>query len=276
MRWRTIRERTCGGPWSSPSAAGAVSRPNPMVGAVVVARRRRRRRGLARGPGHRRTPRSWRSRRRATAPAAPPSSAPSSPATTPAAPPPCTHALIEAGVARVVVGAGDPNPVVDGAGVTRLREAGIEVDDGRARRASARPPERGVRPARHDRPAVRHAEDGRRASTARRPRATAPRGGSPARPRAPTSSACAPGPTRSSWARARRSPTTPRSPSATPELADARPPLRVVVDAAGRVPLDGHLFDGSAPTLVATTDLRAAGRASTHGASRRRGARARP
>ena len=32
---------------------------------------------------------------------------------------PCTLALIEAGVARVVVGAGDSNPVVDGAGVAR-------------------------------------------------------------------------------------------------------------------------------------------------------------
>ena len=40
-----------------------------------------------------------------------------------------------------------------------------------------------------------------------------------------------------------------------PECADARPPLRVVVDTAGRVPPTGHLFDGSAPTLVATTDL---------------------
>ena len=34
-------------------------------------------------------------------------------------------------------------------------------------------------------------------------------------------------------------------------------PLRVVVDTAGRVPAEGHLFDGSAPTLVATTDLAA-------------------
>ena len=40
--------------------------------------------------------------------------------------PPCTEALIEAGVARVVVGALDPNPEVDG--VERLRAAGIEVE----------------------------------------------------------------------------------------------------------------------------------------------------
>ena len=32
-----------------------------------------------------------------------------------------------------------------------------------------------------------------------------------------------------------------------------RQPLRVLVDAAGRVGADGHLFDGEAETLVATT-----------------------
>jgi len=40
--------------------------------------------------------------------------------------PPCTDALVAAGVAKVVVGALDPNPEVDGVG--RLREAGIEVE----------------------------------------------------------------------------------------------------------------------------------------------------
>ncbi|WP_375569629.1 bifunctional diaminohydroxyphosphoribosylaminopyrimidine deaminase/5-amino-6-(5-phosphoribosylamino)uracil reductase RibD [Ahrensia marina] len=40
---------------------------------------------------------------------------------------PCTLALISAGVARVVIALGDPDPRVSGAGVTRLREAGIEV-----------------------------------------------------------------------------------------------------------------------------------------------------
>ncbi|RJS94745.1 bifunctional diaminohydroxyphosphoribosylaminopyrimidine deaminase/5-amino-6-(5-phosphoribosylamino)uracil reductase RibD [Salinisphaera sp. Q1T1-3] len=43
---------------------------------------------------------------------------------------PCTRALIESGVARVVVGAQDPNPVVDGRGIAALREAGIEVVTG--------------------------------------------------------------------------------------------------------------------------------------------------
>ncbi len=41
--------------------------------------------------------------------------------------PPCTGALIDAGVARVVVGAVDPFPAHAGAGLTLLREAGIDI-----------------------------------------------------------------------------------------------------------------------------------------------------
>ena len=41
--------------------------------------------------------------------------------------PPCTGAIIEAGIERVVVACDDPNPAVSGRGVARLREAGIEV-----------------------------------------------------------------------------------------------------------------------------------------------------
>lgn len=42
--------------------------------------------------------------------------------------PPCCDALVAAGVARVVVAVGDPNPLVAGRGVERLRAAGIAVD----------------------------------------------------------------------------------------------------------------------------------------------------
>jgi diaminohydroxyphosphoribosylaminopyrimidine deaminase / 5-amino-6-(5-phosphoribosylamino)uracil reductase len=42
--------------------------------------------------------------------------------------PPCCDALIAACLRHVVVAVGDPNPAVDGQGVTRLRAAGITVD----------------------------------------------------------------------------------------------------------------------------------------------------
>ncbi len=41
--------------------------------------------------------------------------------------PPCTNALIEAEIARVVYGVRDPNPEIDGRGVQQLQVAGIEV-----------------------------------------------------------------------------------------------------------------------------------------------------
>ncbi|MDO8293602.1 MAG: bifunctional diaminohydroxyphosphoribosylaminopyrimidine deaminase/5-amino-6-(5-phosphoribosylamino)uracil reductase RibD [Gallionella sp.] len=44
--------------------------------------------------------------------------------------PPCAEALVEAGVARVVVAVQDPNPQVAGEGIARLRAAGIAVESG--------------------------------------------------------------------------------------------------------------------------------------------------
>lgn len=41
--------------------------------------------------------------------------------------PPCADALVEAGVARVVVALEDPDPQVAGRGLARLRDAGVEV-----------------------------------------------------------------------------------------------------------------------------------------------------
>lgn len=44
--------------------------------------------------------------------------------------PPCAEALIAAGIRRVVTGADDPNPAVDGGGLARLQAAGIVVQSG--------------------------------------------------------------------------------------------------------------------------------------------------
>ncbi len=49
--------------------------------------------------------------------------------------PPCSLAILEAGVRRVLVGSRDPNPVVKGRGLARLRRAGVEVVTGVLREA---------------------------------------------------------------------------------------------------------------------------------------------
>ncbi len=49
--------------------------------------------------------------------------------------PPCSLAILEAGVRRVFVGSRDPNPVVKGRGMARLRRGGVEVVTGVLRQA---------------------------------------------------------------------------------------------------------------------------------------------
>ncbi len=44
--------------------------------------------------------------------------------------PPCVDAILAAGIARVVIGSRDPNPVMNGRGVEALRTAGVEVIEG--------------------------------------------------------------------------------------------------------------------------------------------------
>jgi diaminohydroxyphosphoribosylaminopyrimidine deaminase/5-amino-6-(5-phosphoribosylamino)uracil reductase len=44
--------------------------------------------------------------------------------------PPCTEAVLAAGIRRVVVGSIDPNPLVHGRGIRRMRAAGVQVEVG--------------------------------------------------------------------------------------------------------------------------------------------------
>ncbi|MEO8476385.1 MAG: bifunctional diaminohydroxyphosphoribosylaminopyrimidine deaminase/5-amino-6-(5-phosphoribosylamino)uracil reductase RibD [Actinomycetota bacterium] len=166
---------------------------------------------------------------------------------------PCTRALIQAGVVRVVIGAGDPNPVVDGAGIARLREAGVEVVSGVLAERSHRLNEAYDRHVATGRPFVTlkmaASLDGKTAATdgtsqwitgeAARADVQRLRAGADAIV-VGAGTALADDPS-----------LTVRDPAWT----QARPPLRVVVDTAGRVPVQACLFDDVAPTLVATTDL---------------------
>ncbi len=52
--------------------------------------------------------------------------------------PPCAEALIAAGLARVVTGARDPDPRVNGAGLAKLARAGIAVTEGVRRQEAAK------------------------------------------------------------------------------------------------------------------------------------------
>ncbi len=52
--------------------------------------------------------------------------------------PPCTDAILRSGIKRVVVAMKDPNPLVCGKGIDKLRAAGIQVDTGLMEREALR------------------------------------------------------------------------------------------------------------------------------------------
>jgi diaminohydroxyphosphoribosylaminopyrimidine deaminase/5-amino-6-(5-phosphoribosylamino)uracil reductase len=166
--------------------------------------------------------------------------------------PPCTLALIEAGVGRVVVGAGDPNPVVDGRGISQLRAAGMSVEVGLLAKEARRMNEAFEKHVTTGLPFVTlkmaSSLDGKTAAgdgsskwiTGEQARADVQRlraGADVVVVGAGTAVADDPALT----VRDER-------------FVGARLPIRVVVDASGRVTPTGRLFDGTAPTLVATTE----------------------
>ena len=164
--------------------------------------------------------------------------------------PPCTDAVIASGLDEVVVAAGDLNPIVDGRGFARLRAAGIGITDGvladeahRLNAAFERHVTTGL-------PFVTlksaSSLDGK---TAARDRSSKWITGEPARADVQRLRADADAIVVGAGTVLADDPSlTVRDPAYA-----GSPPLRVVVDAAGRVPADAAVFGGPAPTLVATT-----------------------
>ena len=166
--------------------------------------------------------------------------------------PPCTRALIAAGVGRVVVGAIDPHLGEGAPGLAELRSAGISVETGVLEAEARRLNEAFEHHVANGLPFVvmksAASLDGKTAAVDGTSRwITSEDARSDVQRLRAWSDAILVG----SRTVAEDDPAlTVRD----PRFAGARPPLRVVVDSGGRLPAVGRLFDGSAPTLIATTD----------------------
>lgn len=166
---------------------------------------------------------------------------------------PCADLLVEAGITRVVASLADPDPQVSGRGFERLRDAGVEVVVG----PGAAEAERSLRPYLHHRRTgrafcllkVATSLDGRVAARDGSSRwITGVQARTDGHALRAESQAVVVG---AGTALADRPSLTVRDVAAPPQ-----PPLRVLLDARGRVPAEGPLFDRTlAPTLVVTTDL---------------------
>ena len=171
--------------------------------------------------------------------------------------PPCVEAILEAGIARVVIASDDPSEKASGRGPGILRDGGVEVELRRRRGGDRGAPAQPALPqARPHRPAAGHPEAG---DVARRPdhdRRPATRPGSPAE-RAATlvhrwraeSDAIAVG----IGTVLADDPLLTARVAATPAS-----PLRVVFDSQARLPLDSQLLAtlDQSPVLVVTAPER--------------------
>ena len=169
--------------------------------------------------------------------------------------PPCTAAIIEAGIARVIVAYGDPDPQVAGRGLEQLRHAGIDVSLGDGTVEAAAHYEAYAHHRRTGRPFVTAkfaaSLDGRIASTSGDSRWIS-------------------GPQTLRWAHQNRPLFDAMLVGVETIIVDdpqltARPeswrgpvpqPLRVVLDSRGRTPPDSRVLEDteSSRTLIATTD----------------------
>ena len=167
--------------------------------------------------------------------------------------PPCTEALLRAGVARVIVALGDPDQLVDGRGLARLRAAGVDVTTG----VGAAEATRDLAPYLHHRRTGRAfavakaglSLDGRIAAADGSSRwITSADARADAHELRADSQAIVVG---SGTASADQPALDVRGVRVPP----ARPPLRVLLDGRGRVAPSGALFDAArGPTMVVTTE----------------------
>ena len=173
--------------------------------------------------------------------------------------PPCTAAILDAGIARVVVAVGDPDARVSGRGLEQLRDAGVEVSLGDGAAEGAAHYEAYAHHRRTGRPFVTAkfaaSLDGRIASTSGDSRWIS-------------------GPQTLRWAHQNRPLFDAMLVGVETIVVDnpqltARPegwsgavpqPLRVVLDSRGRTPLGSRVLEdvSSSPTLIATTSASAA------------------
>jgi diaminohydroxyphosphoribosylaminopyrimidine deaminase/5-amino-6-(5-phosphoribosylamino)uracil reductase len=166
--------------------------------------------------------------------------------------PPCTNAILEAGVARVVAAARDPNPIVDGRGFDRLRSAGVDVVAGVLEAEAERLNEAFATHVRTGLPFVvlkmAATLDGKVAARDGSSRwITGPEARAEVHRMRAAADALLVG---AGTAMADDPSLTVRDPGYR-----GRPVLRVLADARGRVRPTARLFSDEAPTLVATTEM---------------------
>jgi diaminohydroxyphosphoribosylaminopyrimidine deaminase / 5-amino-6-(5-phosphoribosylamino)uracil reductase len=224
--------------------------PNPMVGAVVV------RDGVVAGRGWHRGPGTAHAETVALAEAGDRARGATlyvtlEPCSHQGRTPACAPAVVEAGVARVVTGMRDPNPMVDGRGFELLRAAGVDVRTDVLPDECARLVEGFATHMRSGLPFVTlklaASLDGK---TAARDGSSRWITGEEARRDAHRLRA------RAGAVIVGAGTAAADDPALTVRLDgyEGRQPLRVLVDSSGRTPASRRLFDGEAPLLVATTE----------------------
>jgi diaminohydroxyphosphoribosylaminopyrimidine deaminase / 5-amino-6-(5-phosphoribosylamino)uracil reductase len=170
---------------------------------------------------------------------------------------PCADALVQAGVARVVVALSDPNPLVAGQGLEKLRAAGLAVEcgalEGEACRVIPGYIARMTRGRGRVRAKMAMSLDGRTAMASGESQwITGPAARSDVQRLRAMSCAIITGVgtvLADDCALTVRTAELGLSPEAM-QLAGTRQPLRVVLDSSLRIPLSAKVLDGSMPTLL--------------------------